>query len=198
MKGGFRTTSAFIVLLAGISPAHAVEKPTPAMFAAACGACHGTNGASAGPTTPIIGGQPAPYIVDSLRAFKRGTRPASVMGRLAKGYADADIDALGEYFGKQRFVRGHQTFDPKLAARGQGLHEKLCERCHIQDGRDFDDGEAKQPGPVLAGQWMQYLLIAFNEFLARERSFPPGMDDAFRQLRRGDPEALAHFYASQQ
>ena len=75
-------------------------------------------------------------------------------------------------------------------------HEMLCERCHADGGRRFEDREAKAPGPILAGQWLQYLLITFNEFIARQRPFPAGMDEAFRQLKRGDAEALAHYYAS--
>jgi cytochrome subunit of sulfide dehydrogenase len=182
----------------GAAPGAAAEKPNAAMFATPCGACHGTQGASAGSTIPTIGGQSPLYLSDTLRGFKSGTRPSSIMGRLARGYADADFDAMAEYFGRQTFVRARQSFDPALAAKGQAVHEKLCERCHIQDGRDFDDTEAKQPGPVLAGQWMQYLLMSCNEFIAQERKFPAGMDEAFHQLHRGDVEALAHFYASQQ
>jgi sulfide dehydrogenase cytochrome subunit len=33
-----------------------------------------------------------------LKAFRSGERPSTVMGRLAKGYSDAEIDALAAYF----------------------------------------------------------------------------------------------------
>jgi len=182
-------------LLWPASPALA-ERPSAAMLSEACGACHGTRGASAGPATPIIGGQSASYIAASLNAFRDGRRPSSVMGRLAKGFARDDYLLMGNFFAAQPFVPSRQATDPALAARGRSVHEVLCERCHADGGRRFEDREAKAPGPILAGQWLQYLLITLNEFIARQRPFPAGMDEAFRQLKRGDAEALAHYYAS--
>lgn len=36
-----------------------------------------------------------------MREFKSGARPATVMGRIAKGFDDAEIDAMAEWFAKQ-------------------------------------------------------------------------------------------------
>lgn len=182
-------------LLCAGAPALA-ERPSAAMLSESCGACHGTRGASAGPATPIIGGQSAGYIAASLNAFRDGRRPSSVMGRLAKGFARDDFVLMGNFFAAQPFVPARQGSDSALAARGRDLHEMHCERCHADGGRRFEDQEAKAPGPILAGQWLQYLLITLNEFIAKQRPFPAGMDQAFQQLKRGDAEALAHYYAS--
>ena len=35
-------------------------------------------------------------------ARELGTRPATVMNRLAKGYTDQEIDALADYFSKRK------------------------------------------------------------------------------------------------
>lgn len=32
-----------------------------------------------------------------MRAFKSGARPATVMGRIAKGFSDPEIDAIAEW-----------------------------------------------------------------------------------------------------
>ena len=37
-----------------------------------------------------------------MQAFKRGKRPATVMHQIAKGYSDAQIDALAAYFAAQQ------------------------------------------------------------------------------------------------
>ena len=37
-----------------------------------------------------------------MRAFRDGKRPATVMHQLAKGYSDAQIDALAGYFAAQK------------------------------------------------------------------------------------------------
>jgi len=37
-----------------------------------------------------------------MRAFKSGARPATVMHQLAKGYSDAQIEAIAAYFAAQK------------------------------------------------------------------------------------------------
>lgn len=177
------------------TPARA-DRPSAAMLSEPCAACHGTRGASAGPAVPTIGGQPALYIAASLNAFRDGRRPSSVMGRIAKGFAREEFVAIGQFYAAQAYMPARQTVDAALAERGRRVHELRCERCHADGGRRFEADEAKAPGPILAGQWLQYLQIVLREFAERERALPAGMDQAFRGLERGDPEALAHFYAS--
>jgi cytochrome c553 len=40
-------------------------------------------------------------MVEQLKAFKAGSRPATVMHQLAKGYSDAQIEAVAGWFAKQ-------------------------------------------------------------------------------------------------
>jgi cytochrome subunit of sulfide dehydrogenase len=68
-------------------------------LAATCANCHGTQGrAVPGAAVPGLAGLPASYIVEQLKAFKAGTRPATVMQQLAKGYSDTQIDQLATYY----------------------------------------------------------------------------------------------------
>ena len=68
-------------------------------LAATCAACHGTDGkAASGAAVPGLAGLPAPYFTEQMNAFKAGTRPATVMHQLAKGYNDAQIAELAAYF----------------------------------------------------------------------------------------------------
>jgi cytochrome subunit of sulfide dehydrogenase len=72
-------------------------------LAATCANCHGTNGrAVEGASVPGLAGMPAAYIVEQMKAFKAGTRPATVMHQLAKGYSDAQIDTIAAYFAAQK------------------------------------------------------------------------------------------------
>jgi sulfide dehydrogenase cytochrome subunit len=71
-------------------------------LAATCANCHGTDGRAVdGASVPGLAGLPAGYTAQQMRAFKAGTRPATVMHQLAKGYSDAQIDALAAYFAAQ-------------------------------------------------------------------------------------------------
>ena len=72
-------------------------------LAATCANCHGTLGRAVdGAAVPGLAGLPASYIVEQMKAFKAGTRPATVMHQLAKGYNDAQIDQIAAYFAAQK------------------------------------------------------------------------------------------------
>lgn len=72
-------------------------------LAATCANCHGTQGRAVdSASVPGLAGMPASYIVEQMKAFKAGTRPATVMHQLAKGYSDAQIEAIAGYFAAQK------------------------------------------------------------------------------------------------
>ena len=78
------------------------EKGVRAM-AANCAMCHGTGGRAVdGSSVASLAGRPAADIVGLMNQFKAGTRPATIMHQIAKGYGDAEIAAMADYFSKQR------------------------------------------------------------------------------------------------
>lgn len=86
-------------------PAFAASNLTPngiRALAANCAACHGTNGNSAGGAIPGLAAMNKEYFLNQIKAFKEGKREATVMHQIAKGYSDAEIAALGDYFSAQK------------------------------------------------------------------------------------------------
>lgn len=83
------------------APPNTTQKGIRSM-AAACAMCHGTNGITA-PSSPVaaLAGKPKADFVQSMTQFKAGQKPATVMHQIAKGYSDAEIAALAEYFAGQ-------------------------------------------------------------------------------------------------
>ena len=72
-------------------------------LAATCANCHGTNGkAVVGSSVASIAGLDKAYLVTQMKAFKAGTRPATIMHQLSKGYSDAQIETLATYFAAQK------------------------------------------------------------------------------------------------
>ena len=70
-------------------------------LAATCAACHGTDGrAPEGAALPGLAGMPAAQLAEQMRAFKSGARTGTVMPQLAKGFSDAQIDALAAWFAR--------------------------------------------------------------------------------------------------
>ncbi len=68
-------------------------------LAATCANCHGTDGRTVdGSAIPSLVGMPLSYMITQMKAFKDGSRPATVMHQLAKGYTDQQIDSIASYF----------------------------------------------------------------------------------------------------
>ena len=66
-----------------------------------CAACHGTNGHSVGGEYPGLAGVKKTYFLTGMKAFREGKREATVMHQISKGYSDAEIEALADYFSAQ-------------------------------------------------------------------------------------------------
>ncbi len=54
---------------------------------------------------PNLAGQQKTYIIEQMRAFRDGKRPATIMHQLAKGYTDPQIEAIADFFSRQKSAR---------------------------------------------------------------------------------------------
>lgn len=95
-----RLSMLMLVLLTAL-PAGAQEMNRGAMLALSCAGCHGTDGESPG-SMPSLKGHDSFYIARTLKQFRSGERPSTVMGRIMTGYTDAEIEALAEHFERLR------------------------------------------------------------------------------------------------
>ena len=88
------------------APSFAAPNLTPKgvqSMAAACSMCHGTNGKPvANSTVAGLAGRSRGEIVQAMTQFKAGTKPATLMHQIAKGFSDAEIAAIADYFARQR------------------------------------------------------------------------------------------------
>jgi sulfide dehydrogenase cytochrome subunit len=88
-----RITIAALAALPLLAASAAAQNASPQLLTLSCAGCHGPGGHSPG-SIPSIYGRTAPAIAETMRAFRADQRPATVMNRIAKGYTDAEIDAL--------------------------------------------------------------------------------------------------------
>jgi len=72
----------------------------PPPGATSCSGCHAMSRA----TTPVprIYGRPADTIVALVAAFRSGTRPETVMDRIAKGFTDDEMRAIAAWLELQK------------------------------------------------------------------------------------------------
>ena len=93
-----RTTAvAALLLISWGAPAQDAQK-----LAAPCAICHGTDGRAVTQEVVALAGRPRDQIASELRAFRDGQRRATVMHQIAKGYSDAQIDAMAAWFATQK------------------------------------------------------------------------------------------------
>lgn len=89
-----------VVVMAGsLLPAHAASPPPPG--AVACAGCHGTP-ARAATAVPGIYGRDASDITAAMTAFRDGTRPATIMNRIAKGFSDDEVRPIAAWLAEQK------------------------------------------------------------------------------------------------
>lgn len=101
-------TRAFL-LAAGVAagvPLAGIAQPQDALYvrslAATCANCHGTNGrAVQGSAVTSLAGMPRDTMLQQLKAFRDGTRPATVMHQITKGFSDPQLQQIATYFAAQ-------------------------------------------------------------------------------------------------
>ena len=95
-------TGHWVALACVFACATAAAAPAvPPPGAASCTGCHAAN-AKVETGVPRIAGRNPAEIVAAMEAFRSGQKPASVMDRIAKGFSDAEIRAIADWFGAER------------------------------------------------------------------------------------------------
>lgn len=184
---------ATLAAFAGLAQA---ADPRPAdMLGNTCAGCHGTYGASNGDTMPSIGGLNKAYLHRVMTEFANDSRPSTIMGRIARGYSDLELQAVAAYLAGQPWVNSRARTQPSLVAKGRSIAQSGCDSCH-GGGGTANRGDL----PRLAGQWPEYLLNQLREYHRPDGATPQpmAMREMVQALGDDNLQALAHYYASQQ
>lgn len=70
-------------------------------LAATCTNCHGTDGRSKGGIDSLAG-LPKENILQKLRDFKSGDKPATIMHQISKGYTQEQLEMIAAWFAAQK------------------------------------------------------------------------------------------------
>ena len=90
---------AILTLCGGASFAQESEKLHQRANAAMCANCHGSEGRTVEQSAvPSLAGLPREYFIQQMQAYKDGSRKATVMHQLSKGFSDAQIASMADYF----------------------------------------------------------------------------------------------------
>jgi cytochrome c553 len=95
-----RGVLAAVIGCASITAATVASAEPPA-GAAACSGCHPASARVTSPVLRLVGLDRA-AIVRAMQDFRSGTRAATVMDRIAKGFTDEEIQAIAAWYATQR------------------------------------------------------------------------------------------------
>jgi cytochrome c553 len=177
------------------APARPPAGPSYAQrFATQCAACHGANGRSTDPLTPVLAGQPSLYAITQLFLFREGRRNNEAMTAVAKTLTDNDLRGFSDFIGTLPPVPAPAPAtppDPARMAKGRALAEQhKCVFCH---GADLAGG---QQVPRIAGQHEDYLRESLRGFHSGARpGYTQAMTAAMSQVPAQDVELLAYYVA---
>ena len=94
-----RSACALALITAGFAGGAAAQDPAVARgLAATCTACHGTDGRSVGGVPPSLAGRDRGELLQTMKDFRAGKRPATIMHQHAMGYTDAQLELIAGYF----------------------------------------------------------------------------------------------------
>lgn len=163
-------------------------------FATLCASCHGANGRSVLPLTPVLAGQPSLYAITQLFLFREGRRSDPAMTAVAKTMTDDDMRGFSDYIGTLPPVPAPAPAtppDPARMAKGRALADQYkCLFCH---GADLGGG---QQVPRIAGQHEEYLRESLRGFHAGTRpGYTQAMTAAVSGIPLADLDTLAWFAA---
>lgn len=194
LKGAALRAGTLIAVLGCLfaSPALAGGDPAAGKAqAAACGACHGQDGATGlDPTYPNLAGQNEKYLTNQLKMIRDGSRVIPLMAGQLNGKSDADLADLAAYYaslpGKVRQAEGD---DDTLARAEQiyrgGIADKdvaACSSCHAPTG----EGNRLAGYPHLGGQPSGYTVAQLTAYREGERT----TDEMFGGMMRGVAQGL--------
>lgn len=69
------------------------------LVAEGCLGCHGPGGSGAG-GIPALAGRDAAELRALMASFRANERPATIMGRVARGYTEAEVAAAADHFAR--------------------------------------------------------------------------------------------------
>jgi cytochrome c553 len=158
-----------------------------------CKGCHGLNGGGAAPGIPHLAAQRASYLVAALGEYKAGKRTHAALREIAEHLSADETRDVAGYYASLPPVQSEAATGSVYAVpyeHGKKL-AAVCVKCHGADGNSTTPGI-----PGLAGQQPQYLVVAMQEYLKKERKESP-MHGLLPALTNLDMETLALYFASQ-
>lgn len=178
--------------LVSASSAYAAGDPAQGQAqAAACGACHGADGATGlDPSYPNLAGQNENYLVRQLQMIRDGDREIALMTGQLTGKTDQDLQDLAAYYASLPGKISQAQGDDQQIARAEQIYRggiarknvAACSACHAPTG----GGNAPAGFPRIGGQSSAYTVVQLTAYREGLRT----TDESFGGMMRGVAQGL--------
>jgi cytochrome c553 len=158
-----------------------------------CVSCHGSAGVASAEEIPSLAGQNEAFLYETLKDFKEGNRPSAQMRGISRELSDAELRRLARHFSRQPYVRAVQPADPERVTRGKEIYLRLCQICHLDEGRSTTYADY----PLLAGQSLPYMLKEIKLILDKRRRVELLKHEMLELVARPQIDDAVHFFAGQ-
>jgi cytochrome c553 len=163
-QSGRAQATANVDLAARLKEVEANPKLTEELFktgqkvASFCANCHGDGGNSANPEIPNLAGQNPAYLLEQLRQFAEGKRRNEFMEGMIKALKSDEKIGMVLFFSRQSVTKHKSPASAVLVAKGKDYFNKICWRCHAEDGHGNDKFAR------VAGQQAAYLSTTLKRY----------------------------------
>ena len=152
---------------------------------------------------PQLAGQPTPYFVAQMKAFRDKSRSEENAKRFMWGISsrlsDMEIEQLASFYEKQTPVSLGKISDKVKYDIGKDIFTKghldkgvpPCMACH------GEKGEGRESTPRLGSQHEVYLKRQLKVFYGNERPAAVAMHEVVKGLSETDIEAIAQYLQAQ-
>ncbi|OIR12300.1 cytochrome c-552 precursor [mine drainage metagenome] len=191
-----------LISLVMASSAFAADQ-APKLERQLCSVCHGRGGTTSSELFPQLAGEPAPYFINQMKAFRDKSRTEENAKRFMWGISsrlsDDDIQQLAAFYEAQSPVHLGKISDQAKYDLGrriftEGHAEKGVPPCKVCHG---EKGEGKEATPRLGGQHEEYLKRQLKVFYGNERPAATAMHEVVKGLSEEDIEAIAQYLQAQ-
>ncbi len=193
-----------LALAAFATAAQAQDAAAGEKKAAMCIGCHGIPGYQASfpdvHKVPMISGQGAKYIANSLAAYKKGERRHPSMRGIAASMSDKDMADLAAHYEKHGASSIKAVADMPAAQPSAEVAALLtkggCVACH---GANFSK-PIDASYPKIAGQHADYLYVALRSYSVEGNNVVgrgnPIMAGQVKQFKRDELKLIAKYIGS--
>jgi cytochrome c553 len=158
--------------------------------AAVCANCHGEGGNSAKPDIPNLAGQNPTYLLEQMRQFADGRRRFDFMEGMIKAMSSDEKVGAVLFYTTQPVINSPAK-NAALAAKGKTYFDKICFRCH------GNDGKGNNAFARIAGQQGVYLSATIKNYRGGTGGRTnPLMTDNTRHMTDADIEAVVAYVSS--